>query len=150
MINFNKVSPVNLDDIIVTRLKRIPTTGGDVLHALKKNDVGFNGFGEAYFSWIDYGLIKAWKCHQSMCLNLVVPVGMVRLVFHLLDNPDEFRTVEIGEQNYNRVTVPPRIWFGFQGLNKSRNMLMNISDIVHDPCEVKSCQIESFSYVWDI
>ena len=33
---------VSLDDILVTPLKRIPTVGGDVLHALKKTDSGFD------------------------------------------------------------------------------------------------------------
>ena len=74
---------VSLDDILVTSLKRISTVGGDVMHGLKKSDNGFNGFGEVYFSWVEQGGIKAWKCHQSMTLNLVVPIGEVRLVFHL-------------------------------------------------------------------
>ena len=73
---------VSLDDIIVTSLQRIPTFGGNVLHALKKSDAGFNEFGEVYFSWIENKCIKAWKCHQRMTLNLVVPVGKVNFVFH--------------------------------------------------------------------
>ena len=36
-----------LDQIIVTALKRIPMTGGDVMHALKDHGTGFNGFCEA-------------------------------------------------------------------------------------------------------
>ena len=73
---------VNLDDIFVIPLKRVSTIGGDVMHAIKKSDIGFNGFGEVYFSWVDQGAIKAWKCHQRMTLNLVVPLGEVRMVFH--------------------------------------------------------------------
>ena len=71
---------LNLNDILVTSLKRIPTVGGDVLHALKNSDTGFNSFGEVYFSWVEQGAIKALKCHQRMTLNLVVPMGEVRLV----------------------------------------------------------------------
>ena len=76
---------VSLDDIIVTPLKRIPTDGGDVMHALKFSDNGFKGFGEVYFSWIEQGIIKAWKRHQRMTLNLVVPLGEVRFVFHIAE-----------------------------------------------------------------
>ena len=76
---------MNLDKILVTPLKRIPTNGGEVMHALKKKDHCFKGFGEAYFSWIDYKAIRAWKCHQRMTLNLVVPLGVVRFVFHLAE-----------------------------------------------------------------
>ena len=49
---------VNLDNILVTSLKRIPTVGGDVLHALRNFDTGFNGFGEVYFSWVEQGAIN--------------------------------------------------------------------------------------------
>ena len=73
---------VSLTDILVTPLRRITTDGGDVMHALKKSDIGYNGFGEVYFSWVEQGAIKAWKCHQRMTLNLVVPVGEVHFVFH--------------------------------------------------------------------
>ena len=76
---------VSLNDILVTPLKRIHTIGGDVLHALKSSDTGFNGFGEVYFSWIDQSAIKAWKCHLRMTLNLMVPMGKVRFVFHLMN-----------------------------------------------------------------
>ena len=51
---------VSLDDILVTPLKRIPTVGGDVLHALKKTDAGFDGFGEIYFYSLK-GLLKWLK-----------------------------------------------------------------------------------------
>ena len=81
---------VSLDDILVTPLKRIPTVGGDVMHGLKKSDNGFNGFGEVYFSWVEQGAIKAWKCHQRMTMNLVVPKGEVSFVFHLTNQKNSF------------------------------------------------------------
>ena len=48
-----------LDQIQVTPLRRIFSIGGDVLHALKSTEVSFKGFGEAYFSWVEPGAIKA-------------------------------------------------------------------------------------------
>ena len=81
---------VNLMDIVKTPLKRIPTVGGDVMHALKYSDNGFNGFGEVYFSWVERGAIKAWKCHQKMTLNLVVPLGEISFVFHIKDQKTVF------------------------------------------------------------
>ena len=38
--------------VIETSLKHIRVPGGDVLHALKITDEGFDGFGEAYFSMV--------------------------------------------------------------------------------------------------
>ena len=71
---------VSLNEICVTPLKRISVTGGDVLHAMKKSDPGYVDFGEAYFSLVEFGTIKAWKRHLQMTLNLVVPIGEVQFV----------------------------------------------------------------------
>ena len=139
---------VNLKDILVTPLKRIPTVGGDVMHALKNSDKGFNGFGEVYFSWVENGAIKAWKYHQRMTLNLVVPMGEVSFVFHLTNQKNSFRDEIIGEERYVRLTVPPGIWFGFQGSGSGQSLVMNLGDIAHDPDEVLRKSLSEFSYNW--
>ena len=139
---------VSLGDIIVTPLNRIQTLGGDVMHALKSSDNGFKGFGEVYFSWIENGAIKAWKCHQRMTLNLVVPVGKVRIVFYLMEQNKNFRMETIGENNYVRLTIPPRIWFGFQGISSGNSLLMNVADMEHDPGEVSHKPTTEFIYDW--
>jgi dTDP-4-dehydrorhamnose 3,5-epimerase len=142
------VKNVNLDDVVVTSLNRIPTVGGDVLHALKLSDNGFIGFGEVYFSWINNGAIKAWKCHQLMTLNLVVPIGEVHFVFHLLDQKGDFRVEVIGENRYVRLTVPPGIWFGFQGIASGSSLLVNVADMEHKPDEVIRKSVPEFAYDW--
>ena len=139
---------MSLDDILVTPLKRIPTVGGDVMHALKNSDNGFNGFGEVYFSWVERGAIKAWKCHQHMTLNLVVPLGEISFVFHIKDQENCFRTENIGEEKYVRLTVPPGIWFGFQGRGSSQSLLMNLADMAHDPDEVLRKKTSEIVYNW--
>ena len=139
---------VSLDDILVTPLKRIPTVGGDVMHGLKKSDNGFNGFGEVYFSWVEQGAIKAWKCHQRMTLNLIVPVGEVSFVFHLTNQKNSFRTENIGEERYLRLTVPPGIWFGFQSIASERSLLTNLADMAHDPDEVLRKKTFEIDYNW--
>ena len=140
---------VALDDILVTPLKRISTDGGDVMHALKNSDQGFNGFGEVYFSWVEQGAIKAWKCHQRMTLNLIVPLGMVRFVFYLPEQNINSRVEDIGEERYARLTVPPGFWFGFQGIASGRSLLMNVADIEHNPDEVLRKPVSNFIYDWN-
>jgi len=140
---------VTLEDIIVTPLKRIPTLGGDILHALKETDLGFSGFGEVYFSWVKQGAIKAWKCHKNMTLNLVVPIGEVNFVFHKINGINNFRTEKIGEKRYVRLTVPAGIWFGFQGNSDVSSLLMNIANIPHDPSEVVHKKETEFNYNWN-
>ena len=118
------------------------------MHALKNSDTGFNSFGEVYFSWVEQGAIKAWKCHQRMTLNLVVPVGEVSFVFHLTNQKNNFRTENIGEERYVRLTVPPGIWFGFQGIASERSLLTNVADMVHDPDEVLGKKTSEIVYNW--
>ena len=144
------MSTKNLDDILVTRLKRIPTVGGDVLHVLKNSDARFKGFGEVYFSWVERGAIKAWKCHQRMTLNLVVPMGEVRFVFHLTNQKNKFRIENIGEERYVCLTVPPGIWFGFKGMGTRSSLLMNVADMEHDPNEVLRKSAYEFNFDWSV
>ena len=123
---------VSLDDIVVTPLARIPTSGGDVMHAMKSSGAGYAGFGEAYFSWIASGLIKAWKRHSRMTMNIVVPVGRVRFVFHL-DGAEAFRVEEIGVDRYVRLSVPPGIWFVYLRLAEPQSMVIIIAIYPHNP-----------------
>ena len=139
---------ISLNDILVTPLERIPTSGGDVMHALKKTDPGFVGFGEVYFSWIKEGAIKAWKLHQHMILNLVVPIGEVRIVFHLPNQKNNYRVEIIGCEKYIRLTIPPTIWFGFQGISHGGSLLMNVADMEHDPNEVERKELNKIKFDW--
>ena len=105
--------------MLITPLDIIDTPGGNVMHAMKESSAGYLGFGEVYFSQVDKGIIKAWKRHKKMTLNLVVPVGKIRFV--LFDNRKltngRFQEVIISKDNYCRLTIPPMVWLGFQGLS---------------------------------
>ena len=141
---------VALDDIIVTPLKEIMAVGGNVLHAMKVGDSGYNGFGEAYFSWIDSGAIKGWKRHTSMIMNLVVPIGNVRFVFYDAQNEKigQFRKYDIGVERFARITVPPGLWFAFQGLSEQKSLILNISQIPHDPKETERKSLSEIIFDW--
>ena len=62
---------INIDGVILTPLKKITHPRGDILHAMKENDSGYAGFGEAYFSTIKHGEIKGWNRHKQMTLKWV-------------------------------------------------------------------------------
>ena len=142
---------MTLADIVLTPLARIATTGGDVLHAMKQSDAGYGGFGEAYFSWVSVGAVKAWKRHMRMTMNVVVPVGQVRFVFRSVNvgGGDEIRVEEIGIDRYARITVPPGIWFGFQGLGTPQSLVLKIASIPHDPNEVERLALSEVKYAWN-
>ena len=137
-----------IEKIILTPLRRIESLGGDIFHGIKITDIGYCGFGEAYFSYINKGAVKAWKLHKSMTLNLVVPIGSVRFIFCEKSEKKQFREIVIGEENYSRITVPPGIVFGFQGLDGPSNLIMNVSNIVHDPEEMQRFSVEEIDFNW--
>lgn len=138
---------MSLDNILITSLARISTAGGDVLHAMRQSAAGYCGFGEAYFSWVTAGAVKAWKRHTLMTMNVVVPVGQVRFVFYLRGD-NAFRVENIGGDRYVRITVPPGIWFGFQGLAEPQSLVLNIANIPHDPNEVERLVLSEIKYDW--
>jgi dTDP-4-dehydrorhamnose 3,5-epimerase len=141
------------DEIRLTPLNVINVTGGDVLHAMKSGDEGYFAFGEAYFSIIEAGAVKAWKRHHRMHLNLIVPKGIVKFVLFDDRNKEDknvFREIILSRENYYRLTVPPMIWFGFQGIHCGESIVLNIADIKHhdDPVDRKNQQ--DFDYDWGI
>ena len=139
-------SVVTIDDICISKLNKIKVKNGDVFHGIKNSDLGFKNFGELYFSYIDFNAIKAWKMHKKMTMNLIMPVGNSLFVF--MDQSGNFRKEKIGVNNYVRITVPPNIWFGFKGLSKSLNLLINLSDIIHSKKEVMNKKIIEIDYHW--
>ena len=145
---------VNISGVVFTPLSIIDTEGGDVLHAMKSSDMGYNGFGEAYFSTIDSGAIKGWKSHQEMILNLVVPIGKVRFVIFddRIETPTkgEFCEIILSRENYGRLTIPPLLWVGFQGLDNSSSLLLNIASIEHSPEEVSRRELNEIEFDWGV
>ena len=69
-----------LDAIEIFSLKNISVVGGNVMHGIKNSDEGFEGFGEAYFSWIEPYVVKAWKKHLKMTMKIIVPLAKVKFV----------------------------------------------------------------------
>lgn len=139
-------NPINDSRAYLTPLRSISTSGGAVKHALKCTEDSFNGFGEAYFSYVELGAVKGWKKHHQMTCNLVVPVGSVKFVVRYAES--DFDQFIIGEDNYSRLTIPPGVWFAFKGLTDRDSIVLNVSDIVHDPNESEKCELASINFQW--
>ena len=67
--------------VIKTSTERIIVDGGDVIKNIKVGDKGYKGFGETYYSKIDFTKTKGWKKHLKMTLNLTCVIGEVRFIF---------------------------------------------------------------------
>ena len=135
-----------MDGIILTPLNQIHHPKGDIYHAMKKSDDGFDGFGEAYFSTVHKNSIKGWKKHKDMTLNLLVPIGEIEFVVYDEDLK-EFFSVKISQNNYQRLTIKPNLWLAFKGIDEN-NMLLNLTNIEHDPNESENMELTSIQYEW--
>ena len=80
---------MKMSNIILNDTKIIEMEDGDILHAIKSSDETFLKFGEAYFSTIKPGRIKAWKMHKIMTLNIIVPIGEIKFVLFEENNAVE-------------------------------------------------------------
>ena len=141
-----------IDGVFLTPLKVINVLGGDVMHGMKRSDSGYIGFGEAYFSMVEPEAIKAWKKHYKMTLNLIVPMGVVRFIIY--DDRQnsksfgEFQEIVLSKNNYYRLTIPPMLWVGFQGLSEKISVLLNIADIEHGSDEIERKELNEINYNW--
>jgi len=135
-----------------TELRRIETSGGEVMKALTAEEADFKGLGEAYFSRVDAGCVRAWKRHTEMTVNVVVPVGHVRFV--IADDSGDtggevtFEQFDLGPDfTHGRLTVEPGTWFGFMG-GSDGGLVLNLANIVHRPDEADGKELDEFNYHW--
>ena len=132
----------------VTPLVHIKSEKGDVKHGIKSSEKSFYGFGEAYFSSVNYQMIKGWKLHRDMTLNLIVPHGNIRIIVH--DGKEKINRISplidivLGNSNYSRLTIPPGFWVAFEGVGEGSNLLLNVASIEHDPSEAKNKPLDYF------
>ena len=96
--------------------------------------------------------VKAWKRHRKMTLNLVVPIGEIKFVMFddRVTNDVNFHEVIISIENYCRLTIPPMIWVGFEGLSRNNSIVLNIASIPHDPREVDRKNLDEIDFDWGI
>lgn len=130
-----------IEGVVVAPLRRIVDERGSVMHMLRADSALFSRFGEVYFSSVLPGAVKAWKRHKLMTQHFAVPVGTIRLV--LQDDRGDSATsgvlqvLEIGEENYSLVIIPPLVWYGFQCISSIPALIANLTDLPHDPDEIE-------------
>ena len=143
---------INIEGLILSNLKIIKHPKGNIYHGIKRDDLGFVDFGEAYFSTILGGHIKGWNRHKKMTLNLIVPVGDVTFVVYD-DRKDSktnsvINTIQLSSINYSRLTIPPGLWVAFKGSDSEINLILNIASIAHDPKEIDRLQLDQIDFDW--
>jgi dTDP-4-dehydrorhamnose 3,5-epimerase len=143
-----------IHDVVIRELKIIKDGRGQVMHMMRADAPNFDRFGEIYFSLATSGAVKAWKRHREMTLNLAVPLGTIRLVLaDLREGSPSCGTIlqlDIGEDNYCLVTIPPGIWSGFKCVSNTTAIVANCATLPHDPEEIDRMPSDSskIAYQW--
>lgn len=143
-----------IHDVIIEQLDIISNEKGNVMKMLKNDAPFFKSFGEVYFSEIQPGHVKGWKKHLKQTQHFVVPQGNIQLVLVDLrdDSPtkEAIQEIEMGKDNYKLVRIPCGIWYGFQALNNEPALIVNCTDIPHDPEESIQADLtdRSIPYSW--
>ena len=130
-----------IEGVVVQPLRRIVDARGSVMHMLRADSPLFSRFGEVYFSSVLPGVVKAWKRHLLMTQHFAVPVGSIRLALYDdrggSSTSGVLQVLEIGEENYSLVIIPPLVWYGFQGISAMPALVANLTDLPHDPGEAE-------------
>ena len=135
-------------------LNQIPDEKGKVMHMLRNCPQYLSSIREVYFSLTYPKKVKAWKQHKKMTQRLTVPVGQMKIVLYddRKDSPTYQFLSEIilGEDNYQLLILPPLIWYGFECISEQSGLIVNCSDLEHDPDEVNRLPIEQnlIPYQW--
>lgn len=143
-----------IEDVEIVPLRRIPDERGTVFHMLKSTDPHFQAFGEVYFSSVYPGVVKAWKCHESVTVNYACVFGRVKLVLYdgRPESPTRGTMMEIflGPDHYALAVIPPGVWNGFQGMSRPMAMVANCATGIHDPEEFERVQPDAgeIPYSW--
>ena len=132
--------------IKIETLNKIYNQNGHIFHFIKNTQNDKLG-GEIYFTQILNNKIKAWKYHKKATINLSVVIGEVKFVF-FDENTNNFVDEIIGQDNYKKIIIPPKIWFGFKGLGLNYNLIVSFSNYEFDETEVDRKNISEFNFDW--
>lgn len=127
---------ININDVIITELRKIPDERGCIMHMLRADAPHFQKFGEIYFSKAFPGVIKGWHEHTKQVQNYAVIRGMIKLV--LFDNrpdSDTYQSLQelyIGDENYALVTIPTGVVNGYKCIGHHECIVANCSTLPHE------------------
>lgn len=145
---------MNIADVIVENPKCFIDERGKLMRMVRKDSSLFDSFAEVYFSVVNPGVIKGWKEHFEMTQLFSCPTGQIKLV--LYDNREKSSTyqkiqeVYFGEEEHKLIKIPPQIMYAFQCISEKPAVIVNCTNLIHNPEESKQTPLENsiIKYKW--
>lgn len=131
--------------VVLENLQLISTSGGSVLKMLTPESPLLpdmkSGFGELYFSEINFGVIRAWKRHKAQCQRFTVPAGLLKLGFvdARKKSPSQGKAFSLllgRPGHYRLLAIPAGVWYGFEGLASQPSLICNLASTPHNPEDI--------------
>ena len=125
-----------IEGVRIIPLKKFPDERGTIMHGVRK-DTMLNPFGEVYFKKMYPGVVNGWHIHETMTLNYICLVGMLRLVLYDMrpasPTSKQFQEIFFGDDNYCLVHIPPGIANAAESLVAPFSLFLNVASEPHDP-----------------
>ena len=134
--------------------RKINDERGFVAHILKNTDPSYftltGGIAEVYASLCYPGQMKGWHYHHRMNMVYTCVQGIAQVV---VADPslDEmrYRTHFIGEGVDACISIPAQTWNAFRAVGNTPCLIINCTDMVHDPEEIMRKRDIEMDYKWD-
>jgi len=120
-----------LSDIIISDTATISNEFGDIVKIIKCGEKGISKIREVYCSWVVPNKTKAWKKQENQTIMLFVLLGTIRFVF--IDSNEKVLRIDIRSDSKKLLIIPPGIWYGFKCISNDNGLILNSTDITHDP-----------------
>ena len=72
----------NIHDINLTPLTIYEDERGKLLNMINRNSKNFRDFGEIYFSYTNFDIVKGWYRQKTNISNFVVLLGELKFIFY--------------------------------------------------------------------
>lgn len=131
-----QAEPAHIEGVLVTRLKKVVNPRGHLMEVQRADDSHYSGFGQAYVTMTNPGVVKAWYRHHKQIDQIALIKGELLLV--LFDTRPESATcnalteIRIQEDEPQLIRIPPGVWHGFQAVGSDPAFLLHLNSIPFD------------------
>lgn len=125
-----------LEKVAIIPLKKIANDRGHLMEVQRSDDNHYLGFGQAYITSTNPGVVKAWYRHSVQLDQIALVRGALHLV--LYDTRENSKTCQLIQHIYLEedspllVQIPPGIWHGFKAMAAEPTLLLHLNTVPFD------------------
>ena len=130
---------VNTNQPHLIKLDLINLNNGKIIKFIDKNHKAFEGFGELYFSSVNFKTFKGWKLNENATQIVYAVQGSV-CFYCGKDEGKSISSFELEALSNAALVIPPKTWYAFQGCSRRENTVMSMVNIPHINIEKRNSE----------